>query len=342
MSCGLGAVALIFLLVKHNIDRPDDNTSKYKDLKPQLEMLKVDEKNLESTLKDLLIKKDIKLLDNKKINLQLVDYEELKNSIVDSINENTFINKSLEKSINKIEVPIGVDKTQIEGLGYQNYLIGMEVKGQRIALIIDISASMTDETLIDIITRKNSSEEEIRKGPKWQRTIRIVKWMLSSLPKDSKLSVTTFSEEAGYIDNKMWYKNNIKDINKIVTNLIRVVPSGATNLGSALKKIAELSPLPNSLYVITDGLPTKGLKSYSKLEIFNNCQSIRSASNKITGECRVKLFWQSVNDFQNNYKDIVTNVILLPLEGDPEAAPNYWLWTAKSGGTLLVPSKDWP
>ena len=41
-------------------------------------------------------------------------------------------------------------------------------------------------------------------------------------------------------------------------------------------------------------------------------------------------------------KNIETNVILLPLEGDPEAAPNFWMWTANTGGLLLIPSKDWP
>ena len=39
MSCGLGAVALIFLLIKHNVDKPDDSVDSNINMRPKLDKL---------------------------------------------------------------------------------------------------------------------------------------------------------------------------------------------------------------------------------------------------------------------------------------------------------------
>jgi len=36
------------------------------------------------------------------------------------------------------------------------------------------------------------------------------------------------------------------------------------------------------------------------------------------------------------------NVILLPMEGDPQAAGAYWQLARSTDGAYLAPSKDWP
>jgi hypothetical protein len=36
------------------------------------------------------------------------------------------------------------------------------------------------------------------------------------------------------------------------------------------------------------------------------------------------------------------NVILLPMDGDPEAAFAYWQLAVRTKGSLLGPSRDWP
>jgi hypothetical protein len=36
------------------------------------------------------------------------------------------------------------------------------------------------------------------------------------------------------------------------------------------------------------------------------------------------------------------NVILFPMEGDPDAAPAYWLVNIRTGGSMMAPSEDWP
>ena len=83
---------------------------------------------------------------------------------------------SLIEGIKKIKLnnPEDVIETPDQS-GEEDYLIGLKVEGQRIAILVDSSASMTDEKLIDIIRRKNSSAEEKKKGPKWRRTIRTLR-----------------------------------------------------------------------------------------------------------------------------------------------------------------------
>ena len=49
---------------------------------------------------------------------------------------------------------------------------------------------------------------------------------------------------------------------------------------------------------------------------------INSTSNLVDGECRRNLFLNAVTEFQA-VSSAVVNVILLPLEGDPDGAPLY-------------------
>jgi len=39
---------------------------------------------------------------------------------------------------------------------------------------------------------------------------------------------------------------------------------------------------------------------------------------------------------------VPVNVILLPMEGDPMAAPAFWQLAIATRGSFLVPSRDWP
>jgi hypothetical protein len=36
------------------------------------------------------------------------------------------------------------------------------------------------------------------------------------------------------------------------------------------------------------------------------------------------------------------NTILFAMEGDPAAAPGYWLLAIRTGGSMLAPAEDWP
>ena len=39
---------------------------------------------------------------------------------------------------------------------------------------------------------------------------------------------------------------------------------------------------------------------------------------------------------------VPVNVILLPMEGDPQAAPAFWVLALRTGGSMLAPAEAWP
>ncbi|MEH6497569.1 MAG: vWA domain-containing protein [Pseudomonas marincola] len=226
--------------------------------------------------------------------------------------------------------------------GEEDYLLGLKVEGARIVFLIDTSASMTDELLLDIIRRKTGSAQEKKAGPKWQRTKRITKWLANRIPNRSQALFIAFNEKAQFIGPANWFSStDANAISSVFSTLDALVPTGATNLEEALRVAKSVSSSPTNYYLVTDGLPTTGNSSYRSLNPFANCSSLFGKSNTISGECRLKLFQHTVKG-SGLQSGRPINIVLLPLEGDPAAAPAFWSWTFNSGGLLISPAKEWP
>ena len=86
-----------------------------------------------------------------------------------------------------------------------------------------------------------------------------------------------------------------------------------------------MSPIPDNIYLITDGLPTQGRAA--------------PRESTVSGRNRLELFEEAVNQLPKN---IPVNIILLPMEGDPMAAAAYWQLAQLSNGSFMSPSGDWP
>ena len=52
---------------------------------------------------------------------------------------------------------------------------------------------MLDETIVNVIVRRNLDDHSKLASPKWKRTIRTVEWLTANLPKDSSLQIYTFN-----------------------------------------------------------------------------------------------------------------------------------------------------
>jgi hypothetical protein len=124
----------------------------------------------------------------------------------------------------------------------------------------------------------------------------------------------------------------------VYKELDAIIPQGATNLQKGLQAISGQGV--TDLYVITDGLPTVGESRYANLNPFSGCSSLLGKSSTISGECRVKLFRQTLKE--TRLGPVKVNVILLPIEGDPDGVNEYWGWAARSGGLLISPAVNWP
>ncbi|MBL4613480.1 MAG: hypothetical protein JKY27_01200 [Magnetovibrio sp.] len=337
MSCGLGAVILIFMLVKNNIDNTVIETEL---LKADMERLHSEEQELRRDLTN--VQGRIGTTDNA-VRVASGVIASLKSSISAQHQDIEQSNKqlaALKKAIENTAIAQKADVIENEVVGEETYLMGLKVEGRKVAILLDASASMTDEVLIDVIRRKNRSDQIKRKGPKWLRTVEIVKWLLARLPKNAEVTVIAFNAKSTVLGGPGWKSgSDAKALSSIIRDLNILTPNGPTNLQQGLDTLAPLGA--TNVYVITDGLPTDGNSNYRSLNPFSSCSSLLSKATTISGECRVKLFRQTIAESAPK-NGAVVNVVLLPIEGDPEAAPEYWNWAAVTGGLLISPAANWP
>lgn len=336
MSCGLGAVVLVFMLIKHNVN---DSSIELENLENDIQSLETVKEDSIQTLKSLeaqvteeaaqeaVIKQNIKEMQSALANKR-ADVEKTAREI-----------EGLKTDIKSIKVEKKEDLIEIEQVNEENYLLGLKVEGQKIAILVDSSASMTNEKLIDIIKTKNSSKKDKQQAKKWVRTKKIVEWLLARLPKYSDIVVVTYSEKAKTLGKQGWMKaSDPSSLSSVLSDLNTLIPEGGTNLQAGLQMINKYAP--SNLYVITDGLPTRGESRYKSLNPFASCSSLLGTSSKISGECRIKLFQQTIKESAR--PGVQVNVLLLPIEGDPDAVNQYWYWSALTGGLVISPANNWP
>jgi hypothetical protein len=330
ISCGLGAVILIFLIIKHNVDIGSEQTDVLKAeltaleqeaerLASEAEKLKRQNADIEQTgksLEDQLVNSDGKLAALKQQNVS----KEKRNKVA-------------EGEIEKIEVEIPVDRVELTGVGQANYIVGMKVEGDRIAILIDHSTSMTYPTLEQAVLAKFDSQSQRQTAPKWQRTIRVAKWLLARIPEQSQYTVIGFNNQASFLSlQNTWVSaSNTADIAATIGTISALSPSNGTNLRAGIEKALKLSPKPTSIYIVTDGLPTNGDVSCAK-------------KSSVTPQCRRALMADISKTLASTFPrgSVPINTILLPMTGDPDAQALFWGWANASKGTVLSPTKSWP
>jgi von Willebrand factor type A domain len=336
MSCGLGAVVLVFMLVKYNVNDSSVEVDNLKNDIQNLEAVKQESiQTLESIAKQVQQEESSQSSQQKKL-------DEMQSELASKVSNAEKTSQEIEQiktDIKGIKVDKKEDLIETIEVNEENYLLGLKVEGKKIAILVDSSASMTNEKLIDIIKTKNSPEKEKLQAKKWIRTKKIVEWLLARLPKYSEVVVVSYNETAKILGKQAWMKaSDQSTVSDIMSGLNATIPEGATNLQLGLQTINKFSP--SNLYIITDGLPTKGESRYKSLNPFANCSSLLGKSNTISGACRVKLFRQTVTESAK--PGVKVDVVLLPIEGDPDAINEYWAWTATTGGLIISPAENWP
>ena len=195
-----------------------------------------------------------------------------------------------------------------------------------------VCKKLTPKNSVKVVSYSNEIKPEIKKikeSPKWQRAIKTVEWIGAQLPLDSEFQVFGFNEQASSLTNttnSKWIA--MEDglvLNEAVQKIKEIVPSGGTSLENLVKEITSLSPLPDNVYLITDGLPTL------------SDRPARSAL--VTGRKRIEYFRDAISRLP---KQIPINIILFPIEGDPMAAAEFWNLARITNGAFISPSRDWP
>jgi Mg-chelatase subunit ChlD len=210
-------------------------------------------------------------------------------------------------------------------------LVTLRIGGQRVLVLVDASASMLDETVVNIIRLRNMPPERRISSAKWQQAVSTVEWVAARLPQTTQFQVYAFDTEARPLvagSDGRWL--NTKDAGQIalaLKTLRSTAPTGGTSLENAFAVIGKLSPAPDNVILITDGLPTQGDKP----------PLIRRL---VTAEEREDLMKAAVKSLPLSPPPI--SIVLLPMEGDPSAPIYFWRLARSTGGGFLSPAKDWP
>lgn len=230
----------------------------------------------------------------------------------------------------KPETPqTGTRKVGFSGDGQRQYLTGLKLGGKRTLILVDRSASMLDETIVNVVRRKLMSPAQKQRAPKWQRTVRSVNWLIANLSPGTQFQVYAFSTRAAPVlngtDGRWLSADSQSDLEGTLRGLRSVVPEGGTSLHRAFRVPKLLSPRPDSIILITDGLPTQDFAA-------KNTRSVSS-------EDRLDLFRSAVRTLSGT---IPVNTMLMPMEGDPLAAVSFWELAINTRGSFLTPARDWP
>ena len=344
MSCGFGSVVLLFLIIKHNVDTnvpiPTDTRDQTSEVMLLEEEILEGKRNLAKT-RNTISEIDEQLVVAQGMARRIMEKIEETRSLADQLTETTSsveldrlkLNiKELEDQKKQLQEEVretGSDARRLVGEGNREYLTGLKLGGKRILILLDVSGSMLDDTIVNIIRIRNMRDGIKRNAPKWVQTLRMVDWLTARFPRDSQYQIYVFNTETRAVmpglAGKWLDVSNKAELNSVIEALGKIVPEGGTNLEKAFAATGKLRPRPDNVYLITDGLPTQGSRT------------VRGAT--ITGKQRLNLFARAVNQVPGN---VPINVLLTPLEGDPEAAYRYWRLAMNSNGSFLIPSEDWP
>jgi hypothetical protein len=215
------------------------------------------------------------------------------------------------------------------GEGNRQYLTGLRMGGEHVVLLVDVSGSMLDRTLVNVIRRRNMPPEQQRRAPKWRQLVNTVDWLSAQIPPGTNVQIFAFNNTAWTLlegSNGDWVRvTDGSALEGAVRTLRGMIPSGPTSLYAAFHAMRNLDPQPDNIYLLVDGLPTVG--------------EVETMRGGVTSQERVRHFGRATRELLGR---VPINVILLPMEGDPQAAPNYWLLALRTGGSMLAPSEDWP
>jgi hypothetical protein len=348
ITCAFGSVVLVYTLInaQGGLRRTTQTQSN------RAEVSKLEEQVLEGYQKLVVLRNSLLETEKDKVRTEgmgtrvLDETERLKVELADSDKETLSRReaierlkadlKSLEEGTRRLE---GASKdasatgTRVRGFigtGDRQYLTGLRVSGERILLLVDVSASMLDETVVNILRMRNMSEGKKLMSQKWQRTLSTVDWLAAQMPLEGQFQIYAFNTKTWALaegtDGKWLKANDPNAMSDALEKLRKTVPADGTSLENAFIAMNTLNPKPDNVIMVTDGLPTQGA----------GAPLIRKT---IDGDGRVKLFERA---FAKYPRTVPFNVILMPMEGDPMAPSAFWAAARETGGSFMMPSRDWP
>ncbi len=347
MFCGFGAVVLLVLVLNH--DTVKSRKEVFTDLRAEAVRLEkevligeedlVEARNsLNATETEIVLMQgqSARVIDTtRELEIEIARMSQDTLASREHVNQLTTDLQSLDKVQKRLGAAVEADRDagekvrEFKGEGDRQYLTGLKMGGKRILILVDVSASMLDETIVNIIRRRNLDAVSRISAPKWQRALKTADWLVSNLPNNTEFQLYSFNTRAkatlSGTDGNWLQTSKRTDIDGAISALRQIAPEGGTSLYHAFTAAKELSPPPDNILLLTDGLPTRG--------------RAKPVKTTVSADKRLDHFEQAAKVLNGK---IPVNTILLPMEGDAWAAAAFWALAINSKGSFMTPSRDWP
>jgi hypothetical protein len=336
MSCGFGAVILFFMIINAQVkETTEDDPTEL-----MAETRKLDVEILEGR-KDLVLAKNTKeQLDIERetaegqiamiialieqLQAELAEYDSETLAEIDRIEQLQTDIETLEEEIKRLLAL--AEEQEADGNKLREF---QKLSGRRTLILVDRSASMLDDTIINIIRRRNMSTKDKLSAVKWRQVVASVDWLTAQFEPGSEFQIYMYNNEAIPVisgSDGVWLKaDDSTQLDEAVRVLRRTVPEKGTNMRAAYAVASSLTPRPDNIILLADGLPTMDGTSSSR--------------RSISGRERYNLHFRALRELPSG---VPVNVFLYPLEGDYEAPILYWLLAYRTNGSFISVSRDWP
>lgn len=349
MSCGFGAVILFFMIINAQVKETTEKDPS--NLMAETDRLETEV--LEGRKNLVLARNTIEQLEEQKqtregriaeiialieeLREELSQYDEDTMAKIEAAEQLKADIRTLEAEVERL-LALAAEKEgegerirrfDQEGQGSRQYLTGLKLDGKRTLILVDRSASMLDDTIVNIIRRRNMSEMDKLRAVKWRQVVASVDWLTAQIRPGTDFQIYMFNNTIEPVikgSAGTWLTaNDNTQLDEAVRVLSGTVPQNGTNMHAAFEAARQLDPRPDNIILLVDGLPTMDAPTASR--------------STISGQQRARLFGNAVRQLPNN---VPVNVLLYPLEGDYEAPIVYWALAFDTGGSFMSVSRDWP
>ena len=346
MSCGFGAVILFFMIINSHSD-----LRTYQESALQAETNRLEIEVLEGRKNLALTRTSIQKLETEKseaddqisiiraliaeLRAELAKYDNDTLAKIEAIEKLQSDIKSLEEEVKRLlalkkeEDALGEQIRTFRGDGDRQYLTGLKLGGERTLILVDRSASMLHETIVNIIRRRNLPDADKIRSRKWRQVVTSVSWLTAQFKPESQYQIYMFNNVAEPVikgTDGLWLKaDDGSQLDEAIRVLRRTPPAEGTNLHAAFDVITKMSPRPDNVILLVDGMPTTDTPSYSK--------------SVVGGQERLSLFTSAVQSLPSG---IPINIMLYPMEGDFFAPTSFWALALRTRGSFISVSRDWP
>lgn len=334
ICCGFGAVLLVFLLTvasKSSVDK-----AVVDEVRERVQQAERDQKLTQQELDrlaQLLAAAQLELQDiNSRNEQDQSKLSERKRELLLMLQQTSAMKEALDRLLaQKKELPTEeVSPVPIPEVDRRQYLTGVKLHGEFIVFLLRTSGSMLGDTIDEATSFLDLPDEKKREAPKWKRTVHALQWLIASLDPETHFQVLLFADETKpLLPNRgdEWFTlKNREAISEMLKQLDEIVPQGSANLEKAFTTVRFLPSLPDSIVLLTDGLPTSS-------------DSI-PMEGPVGEEQRIRFFEIATKQLPPR---IPVSTVLFPLlTGDPAAPGLYWELANATRGALVSPSKSWP